>query len=572
MRARRRGKKPAPLVGLLLFVLAAAGVGVIIAAVVSLARAPDAGSPSREAGAPGAAAVGGAGPVAMPAGVGTVDIHVEPPTQTASWRADAPCAGCDILVVTACSLRRDHVGAYGTFPGLTPAADRFARDGFRFERAYSASNFTLASLSAVLTGRFGSASGVTGWDKGLAEGVPTLPEILGLYGYRTGGFTVDAPSGFRPDYGLHRGFEVMQVVPTPRDTPDGRWRGGAIGPGGASAAPVEAWFASEPDDPRPRFTMFHTRSAHFPFVIDDSGAAADATGVTQGLWAAGREARATGQAMPGMAGGTAQQGVVEIGGTDPLELLLREGGAPAEAMWRQRYREAVGRMDTDLARVLAALEASGRADRTILVLVGDHGESLNDHGEMLHGDSYFNSVVNVPLLMAVPGLPGGGRAVPALVSHVDLLPTLLELVGGVAPAGIDGVSLVPLLRGDKEAVRSAALVEGGVARQREGVDPTGAVITAEWALLRQWRGCGGPTRRDHSGGPPGPPTCLFDQRDDFLQEHDVARDEPDRVSALIAMWTAYRTARGGASADVALSPELIDGLQRTGYDLQPASP
>lgn len=545
----------------------ALGAGVVVL------RSPVEGPEAAPSGPAASATPGAPSGLAPVASVGTVDITRETPEPTGTLDAAAVCAGCDILVVTACSLRKDFIGAYGEHPDLTPNADRFAADGFRFEHAYSASNFTLASLSAVLTGRFGSSSGVTGWHKGLPDDIPILPEILAQHGYRTGAFTVDAPSGFRPDYGLDRGFQRMKVIPSPRDTPDGRQRGGPIGPGGGSAAPVEAWFATEPDDPRPRLTMFHTRSAHFPFVIEAPDEGSDPTGVRQGLWDAGRATpRKAGQAMPGMAGGTEQEGVVDLGGTDPLEIILREGGEEADAVWDATYGEAVGRMDLDLKRALDALEASGRADRTILVLVGDHGESLNDHGEMLHGDAYFNSVVNVPLLMHVPGLSGGGQALPALVSQVDLLPTLLELVGAAPPIGIDGVSLVPVLTGARSEVRAATLVEGGVARQRASAGATGALITRDWSLILQWRGCGGAWRPDPSSQPPGPPACLFDLQNDFAQEQDLAAVKPDVVARLRQMWSGYRASRSGGGTDVELSDALADELRRTGYDLQPVSP
>jgi arylsulfatase A-like enzyme len=526
--------------------------------------------------APSGAAVPGGGPAGggSPSS-GVVDLTSPAPKQTGAPDGEALCPGCDILLITACSLRKDHVGAYGTFPDLTPAIDSIAADGFLFDRAFAASNFTLASLTAVLTGRYGSSSGVTGWDKGLGESVPTLPEVLGLYGYKTGGFTVDAPSGFRPDYGLHRGFQTMKIIPTPRDTPDGRWRRGDIGPGGASAAPVEAWLDENPaSEGGSLLTMFHTRTAHFPFVISENGADEDTTGITRLLWEAGRTnmAASNQQAMPGMAGGTAQKGVVELNGTDPLMTALLRGGAPAEAMWRQRYREAVGRMDLDVARVLAALERSGRRDRTIIVLVGDHGESINDHGEMLHGDAYYNGVVNVPLVVRVPGVENpGGATHSALVSHVDLLPTLFDLVGAVAPAGIDGVSMTPLLRGDAVAIRGTTLVEGGVARQVGGI-PKGAVITDRWALLRQQRGCGGPPSVDASRLPGEPSTCLFDLDADFAQNRDVAAANSEVVTDLLGRWSSFRDAREAVARQFDLDPAYIEELQRTGYDFHELDP
>lgn len=473
--------------------------------------------------------------------------------------ADAACPGCDIVLITVCSLRQDHVGAYGVHPGLTPRIDTLAGGGARFTRAYAASNFTLAGLSAILTGRFGSTTGVTGWDKGLVADVPTLPEALGHYGYSTAAFTIDAPSGFRPDYGLNRGFARMEIIPAPRDTPDGRMTSGTVGPGGASARPVGTWLAAQPVD-RPVFVMFHSRTAHFPFVLEPPEAGTDPTGVLQGLWDAGNARSAPTQAMPGAAGGTAQRGVVALAGPDPLQVLMNRAGAEGDAAWRRAYADAVARMDIDVGVVLDAVAARGRP--TVVALVADHGESLNDHGELLHGDAYWDSVVRVPLLLVVPG--AAPSVEDALVSHVDLAPTLLELVGAMPPAGIDGTSLVPLLAGRADAVRATTLVEGGVA-WRDSTVPRGAVISPPWALLRQDRGC------DTNGlarAPGEPATCLYDLDADAAQAANRAAAHPDVVTELLARWDAFRAARAGEATQLTLDPAYVEALHRTGYDFR----
>jgi arylsulfatase A-like enzyme len=511
-------------------------------------------TPSRTAPAPTASF----SPVQPGAGVFVTDA----PGKTATGAGGASCVDCDVVLLTVCSLRKDHVGAYGAAGVHTPHLDRVAAAGTRFERAYAASNFTLASLTAVLTGRFGSKTGVTGWDKGLTQDVPTLPEVLGHYGYLTGGFSTDAPSGFRPDYGLDRGFQHLEITPPPPGTPDGRHLAGNRKPG-AAIRPAEAWLTKQPQD-QPVFMMVHTRTAHFPFVVDASGADDDPTGITQLLYDAGRTT-ADDSPMPGMAGGTAQEGVVQIAGPDPLQVQVRQEGAPAIEMWHQRYREAVNRTDDDMGALWAALEARGRLGQTILIVVADHGESLNDHEELLHGDAFFDGVINVPLLMSIPG--GTPGIENALVSQVDILPTVLELVGATTPAGIDGVSLVPLLRGEVSAVRAAALSEGGVARQ-EGPQLPGAVIAPPWQLLRQRRGCG-------TNSPPptrGMPVCLFHMEDDPGQERNLAAAHPAVVQALSARWAGFQETVQQADRRLDLSPAFIEELQKSGYDFRPVEP
>ncbi len=454
-----------------------------------------------------------------------------------------------------CSLRRDHVGLYGATT-KTPAFDVLAAGGFRMDQAWAASNFTLAGLTAVLTGRFGSSTGVTGWDKGLVADVPTLPEILGHYGYRTGAFTIDAPSGFRPDYGLNRGFQRMEIIPPPRDTPDGRSRGGPVGPGGDSARPAARWIGEQPAD-APILGMFHTRTAHYPFVLEDD----PSDPVAHALWDGGARAPA-GQAMPGTAGGTAQRGVVQAQGGDPVQIAVRAAGDAGVRTWRAKYAAVVERMDLDLAVMAEAIRKRGRP--TVVVLLADHGESLDDHGELLHGDAYYDGVVHIPMVIRIPGLDG--HPVPALSSQVDILPTILDAVGAVQPSGIDGASLLPLFRGEVEQVRTTTLVEGGVSWHDDG-KPRGAVVSLPWALLRQDRGCDG---GDPPRGPGEPATCLYDIGEDPGQTRNLAPAHPEIVADLQSRWDAFRAGRSGGST-VTPDPKLVDALHRTGYDFRPGS-
>ncbi len=533
-----------------------------IAGTASQSPAPPVRPPSPSSSIPG------------PAGMGSGVWTGEAPTEAKSAAGDALCPDCDVVILTMCSVRRDHISAYGLPAGaldgqpLTPQLDALMAGGFRMEQAWSASNFTLAGLTAVLTGRFGSTTGVTGWDKGLVEDVPTLPEVLGYYGYRTGAFTIDAPSGFRPDYGLDRGFQHMEITPAPRDTPDGRSRGGEIGPGGAAARPAAAWIRAQAKD-QPIFAMLHTRAAHFPFVIEDDPS--DETGVTSLLWGAGG-AQAGGQAMPGTAGGTAQRGVVSDGGPDPVQVGVRAAGDAGIAMWKRRYAEGLRRLDADVAVIAAALKARGRLDKTIVLVLADHGESLNDHGELLHGDAYFDGVVHIPMLARVPGLTG--RPLSALTSQVDILPTVLELVGAVTPAGIDGASMVPLYTGERDAIRSTTLVEGGVSWREDGA-PRGAVISLPWTLLTQDQECGaGGPPRGHGGRAGGaeegePAVCLFDLTSDPGQMVNVALAHLDVVADLQSRWEKFRAAHAEEGATLKLDPAFVKELQRTGYNFRP---
>jgi len=510
-------------------------------------------------------AVGGA-PVQPGAGI----FSLPRPDSVDGADSDSHCVGCDVILITVCSLRKDHLGAYG-FPGdVSPAVDALAEAGVRFERAYSASNFTLASLTAILTGRYGSATGVTGWDKGLTADVPTLAEVLGNYGYRTGAFTTDAPSGFRPDYGLNRGFQHMEITNPPRNSPDGRFRGGKKEPLGSVAQPAVDWL-NQQTGADPVFMMMHTRTAHFPFVVDPPDEGADPTGMRTLLWEAGQaEAeKRQNQPMPGMAGGTAQEGVVEIVREDPLQTRVNQLGESATAVWRQAYAEGVTRMDADVRELLSAVAKRGK--RTIVVLVADHGESLNDHSELLHGDAFFDGVINVPFIISVPGLSGATGVRDAIVSQTDIVPTILQLVGAVVPTGVDGVSLVPQLQGSSEPAHHLVLSEGGVAKIEDGVLP-GAVISDPWVLLKQRRGCGVGMGRTRGAVDEGMPVCLFNHETDPGQTRSLSGVETAVVDDLLGRWKGFRSAHGRVGEQKELSDAFIQELQRSGYDFSKGAP
>ena len=151
---------------------------------------------------------------------------------------------------------------------------------------------------------------------------------------------------------------------------------------------------------------------------------------------------------------------------------------------------------------------------------------------------------------------------------MDILPTILDLVGAVAPAGIDGKTLTPLLNGVDETPHSVVLSEGGVAKQ-EGENLPGAVISEDWVLLKQRRGCGlaGSGLMDQ-----GMPVCLYNANTDPNQSRNVAAAKRDVVATLMERWNGYRAAHGRIGQSRELSPEFIEELQRSGYDFSTGAP
>jgi arylsulfatase A-like enzyme len=112
------------------------------------------------------------------------------------------------------------------------------------------------------------------------------------------------------------------------------------------------------------------------------------------------------------------------------------------------YDAELAYVDQQLGRLMAALEDAGELEATTIVIVGDHGESLGDHGERAHGMTFYESVLRVPLLVVSPGQAKGGLRVADHVSLVDLCPTRLGCLMNKSLPDISGRSLRPASRGE----------------------------------------------------------------------------------------------------------------------------
>jgi hypothetical protein len=157
------------------------------------------------------------------------------------------------------------------------------------------------------------------------------------------------------------------------------------------------------------------------------------------------------------------------------------------------------------------------------------------------------------------------------VSQTDVLHTILDLVGAVAPAGVDGTSLVDLLKGSDEEVHGLVLSEGGVAKQ-EGDTLPGAVIAPPWMLIKQRRGCGGSVPLGGGIFDQGMSVCLFNLEKDPGLNISVSGSHPEEVSDLLERWNGFRKAHGRLGERRELSDAFIEELHRSGYDFSTGAP
>jgi arylsulfatase A-like enzyme len=333
----------------------------------------------------------------------------------------------NVLWVTVDTLRRDHVGAYGTAGAGTPHMDALAASGIRFDNAVTPSPETAPAHASMLTGLHPLRHGLLGNGGQLARGIPTLAEVLEQEGYATGAFLSAVALG--AETGLDRGFEVYDAD---------------LGPirGISELWPVKVFV-------RLLFRLGHPE--RFAWLLERSG---ERTLSIAADWIGDRES----QPWFAWVHLFAPHAPYEAeGGLDHRALIADPNHAYTEEERQQlrvQYRAEVQRVDAQVGRLLAAVAST--ADRTIVVLTADHGEQLGEHGIDFHHRGLFDEVIRVPLFLRAPGLQPG--VVSQQVRLMDLLPTMLELIHLEGPKRSEGGSLLELVDGRREVAMSCTLL------------------------------------------------------------------------------------------------------------------
>jgi arylsulfatase A-like enzyme len=334
----------------------------------------------------------------------------------------------DIVLVVVDTLRADHLGAYGYRPPTSPQIDTLASRGVLFGSAWGAAPWTLPSVMSIVTGRTPSSHRVENDGLKLPADVPTLPQILRDRGYATGGFVshvyVTSP------YGFERGFERFEDFGLSR--PGYRLESRLEPPADRVTDAALHWLGQQAG--KPVFLMVHYFDAHWPYEPPEA---------TRDLFPAG------------------YHGALDAT-WDSLS-RFQDPSVPMPDDYRAfllaRYDGEIRFVDAQIGRLVEGIETSGRSGRAWIVVTADHGEEFKDHRSIGHGRQMYEEVLHVPLVMVPPRgastgapddgtdqRPRGGRVADP-VSGIDLLPTLAEIAGAAVPAGVEGRSLMPLLRG-----------------------------------------------------------------------------------------------------------------------------
>jgi arylsulfatase A-like enzyme/Flp pilus assembly protein TadD len=401
--------------------------------------------------------------------------------QNTTFPAFVKTADQNVLLLTIDTLRADAMSSYGG-AARTPNLDRVAADGVRFTFAHAQAVVTLVSHTSILTGEYPFQHGVrdnAGFR--LAKGTPTLATILHARGMATGAFVGAFP--LNRQFGLSDGFDVYDDVAA-RDSLAADF---ALPERRAAdvVSRADAWIEAQQ---KPWFAWVHVFDPHAPYSPPPPFDAEYSTNL---------------------------------------------------------YAGEVAYVDSAIAPLLDLARRQPRP--TTIIVTGDHGESLGEHGERTHGLFAYEATLHIPLLLTQVGegiveKPAKGTSDVA-VRHVDILPTIADLLQVQPPAGLPGRTLLTASNG--EAAPRPSYFEAMTAMLKRGWAPLMGVVDGRSKYVDL------------------PQDELYDLARDPREIRNVAASDGDRVRTLTALLTGMHPQLPGE--ETRESPEVRATLESLGY-------
>lgn len=421
-----------------------------------------------------------------------------------------------IYLIVIDTLRVDALSCYGG-RRPTPGLDQFAAESVLFENCLAPSSWTVPSVASLMTGLYPFHHGTTKAlqhagrvvsQQVLSTGYTTMAEICQKNGYRTYG--VSANGHIAREYGFAQGFDqYVEHSFTAKETVAAGWAGLA------PRVTAEARFG------QPTFVMLYYFDPHHPYAPQQPY-----IGEYEPNW---------------------HDKPVDLLTRDMVKLVQDDYFAKHPEMIdlaRALYDSEVAALDAHLAKLLPSLPGY---DKAWIILTSDHGESFGEEGKMLHGNNLRQTEAHIPLLIKMPQKQLAGTRISQPVSLVDLLPTVVEILGLPQPPSGDGVSLLPLLRPNppEQARRLFAHIDLPWARQR-------AMLSWPYKIIAEIEG----------------DQFLYDLTSDPREERNLAQERQAELARLYKELTAGSREEVRFPARVkseGIPPEIKEKLRSLGY-------
>ena len=402
----------------------------------------------------------------------------------------------NVIFISMDTLRADRLGCIGHERGLTPNLDRIAGEGSLFTNAFASDIPTQPSHTAIFTGRFGVTTNIVSHFHPAARldaDFSWLPTIFRDAGYATG--AVDHLFAMK-DWFL-RGY--TDYMPPP-----GRSRS----PGSVIVDMGTQWL----DEHRKEafFLFLHFWDPHIPYLPPQS---------YKNLYA-------------GSSALHRDPLVSEKLRSRPTYPLFAENlynhldNIPSLDYISDLYDAEVAYLDYEIGRLFDYLQGAGLLDQTMIVLFGDHGENMTEHDAWFDHAGLYDSVVHVPVIIWAPGTVPESE-VTALISTVDVKPTVLDFLDMAAVDGLDGRTLRPLTEGTSTEHREAVFLSECTWQAKRGVR------TSDWKYIRSV----------DPGVYPRDGIEVYDLRMDPAEQVNLAAEQPDivrQMDAMLADWLRER--------------------------------
>lgn len=380
----------------------------------------------------------------------------------------------NIVIYLVDTLRADHLGVYGYDRDTSPRLDAFANDAVVFRNAYAPSSWTKPSTASLLTGLHPRRHGGVRRDHTLSPRIELLSESLKSLGYHTAAFMTNP--NVVALWGFDQGFDAFYDIHDPTNRPTAA----------VVAEKVFEHMGAQPD--QPFFYYVHTIDPHDPY---------EAPAPYNGRW-------------PRV--------------TRRIDVSRYESGtAPPRIVKDDRaaYDEEIAYGDEHFGRLIDRLKADGLYDDAFIVFTADHGEEFWDHGQTLHGHSLYNELVRVPYIMKLPGNAHAGAVVEADASLMDVVPTILNLLGQ-SPSNLDGTDLMPIIITPADADPRPIFLDLDLERVgHQGEMFTGRAVIADGYKYVHMTA-------------PAPRESLFNLRVDPAEQNNLVGAEPDRRDEMAA--------------------------------------
>lgn len=457
----------------------------------------------------------------------------------------------NVLLYVVCTLRPDHTSLYGYARETTPYLKKLGASSVVFEDAVAQAPWTKASVPSILTSIQAYAHGLVNESDTIPRGAVTMAEQLRAAGYTTASIVANPFAGRAS--GLERGFDYVMEYPVVQ-----RQRTDAVDRGTDSAAINRAilpWLEKHRDEPTFLFVLSTDPHAPYrpPAEYEKQFANPAETEQFNRDYGKLRDIRAYG------GGATVNRAEIRAKGIDDAAFVKRAV---------DRYDAEVAHNDHSIGALADQYRALGLLDNTLVVIASDHGEEFWEHGLGAHGHSLYSELIHVALMMWNPKLIPQGRRVADTVQLIDILPTVLDLLGVKPASGIEGRSLVPLLAGGRLSPAVPAMSTklalpqakpGGAVP--ENLTDTIARVEPEWKLIYRLQAERAKLKQLE----------LYDRRSDRADRTDVAAQHPDvanRIKLDVLKWIEQEKAvkaRIGQSGSKPLDDSTLQRLRGLGY-------